>query len=261
MRSARARLHLLPTLCAMIALGTVGCGGGGEPKGAASQANAPAYDGPMVDPEVAVISVEGFGEMVVELLPGKAPRTVENFKKLVREGFYDGTTFHRVVPGFMIQGGDPNSKDRDPRNDGRGGPGYTIKGEFSDLRHVRGTVSMARRGNPDSGGSQFFIVVDDAPHLDGQYAAFGRVISGIEVADKIVAVPRDKFGRYGPRDRPIDDVRMTIRLEPAAAPASDETEEPPDAGASDTSDMAPDGQPAVGAPGSAHAATTPASDE
>ncbi|MBW2313888.1 MAG: peptidylprolyl isomerase [Deltaproteobacteria bacterium] len=172
----------------------------------------------MIDPEVAIINVEGMGEMVVELLPGKAPRTVENFKKLAREGFYDGTTFHRVVPGFMIQGGDPNTRDRDPRNDGRGGPGYTIKGEFSDIKHVRGILSMARRGNPDSGGSQFFVIVDNAPHLDNGYAAFGRVISGIEVADKVVAVPRDKFGRHGPRDRPLEDVRVTIRIEPAATP-------------------------------------------
>jgi len=240
MHSARARLALLPALAALIGVGAVGCGGGGagEQEASGPEASAPAYDGPMVDPEVAVISVEGMGEMVVELLPGKAPKTVENFKKLVREGFYDGTTFHRVVPGFMIQGGDPNTKDRDPRNDGRGGPGYTIPGEFSDVHHKRGVVSMARRGSPDSGGSQFFIIVDDAPHLDGQYAAFGHVISGIEVADRIVAVPRDKFGRNGPRDRPLEDVRMTIRLEPGAAPMTDETEGEP--GAEPAADTAHD---------------------
>jgi peptidyl-prolyl cis-trans isomerase B (cyclophilin B) len=226
MRTPRARTALLPTLvtlAALAALGVAGCGGGdtgGESD--EPEASGPAYDGPMVDPEVAVITVEGMGEIVIELLPGKAPRTVENFKKLVREGFYDGTTFHRVVPGFMIQGGDPNTKDRDPRNDGRGGPGYTIPGEFSDLKHERGTVSMARRGSPDSGGSQFFIIVDDAPHLDGQYAAFGHVVSGIEVADQVVAVPRDKFGRHGPRDRPLEDVHMTIRLEPAAGTGGEE---------------------------------------
>jgi len=226
MRSSHDRIAL-PALVAVAALAVAGCSGGKaeqEDAGAPAQASGPAYEGPRVDPEVAVIAVEGIGEMVVELLPGKAPQTVENFKKLVREGFYDGTTFHRVVPGFMIQGGDPNSKDRDPRNDGRGGPGYTIPGEFSDLRHTRGVLSMARRGTPDSGGSQFFVIVDDSPHLDGQYASFGRVISGIEVADQVVAVPRDKFGRHGPRDRPLEDVRMTIRLEPAAAPEGDDAE-------------------------------------
>lgn len=216
MRPSLRPIALLPALALLAALG---CGGGGE--GAEPQSSQPSYDGPMIDPEVAVIAVEGVGEMVVELLPGKAPATVENFKKLIREGFYDGTTFHRVVPGFMIQGGDPNTKDRDPRNDGRGGPGYTIKGEFSDVRHVRGILSMARRGTPDSGGSQFFVIVDNAPHLDNQYAAFGRVVSGIEVADHIVAVPRDKYGRHGPRDRPLEDVKMTIRLEPASAPEGD----------------------------------------
>jgi len=217
MRPSHRLFALLPSLALAAGLAAFGCAGGHEDGAADSQASGSAYDGPMVDPEVAVISVAGMGEMVVELLPSKAPKTVENFKKLVREGFYDGTTFHRVVPGFMIQGGDPNTKDRDPRNDGRGGPGYTIPGEFSDVKHVRGVVSMARRSSPNSGGSQFFVLVDDAPNLDGQYAAFGRVVSGIEVADKVVAVPRDEFGRHGPRDRPLEDVHMTIRLEPAEA--------------------------------------------
>jgi len=225
MHRPRTRAALLPLVLLAAAL-AAGCGGGSaqdqEPGSSAPPDPAADYDGPMIDPEVAVISVEGMGDMVIELIPGKAPGTVENFKKLVREDFYDGTTFHRVVPGFMIQGGDPNSKDRDPRNDGRGGPGYKIKGEFSDLKHVRGTVSMARTSHPDSAGSQFFIVVEDTPHLDGEYAAFGRVISGIEVADQVVAVPRDKFGRHGPRDRPMEDVTVTIRLEPANAPEGDE---------------------------------------
>jgi peptidyl-prolyl cis-trans isomerase B (cyclophilin B) len=210
--------HRLVPICSVLLL-AAGLGCADVQEEAAPEPGQPAaHEGPLVDPELAILTVEGKGEMVIELFPGKAPKTVENFKKLVREGFYDGTTFHRVVPGFMIQGGDPNSKDRDPRNDGRGGPGYTIPGEFSDLKHVRGVLSMARSSSPDSGGSQFFVIVDDAAHLDGQYAAFGRVVSGIEVADEVVAVERDKFGRYGPRDRPVEDVRMTIRLEPAAAP-------------------------------------------
>mgnify|MGYP002624883031 CR=1 FL=1 len=210
---------------ALAALWLAACGGGeGGEAGGEDAAPAPPASSNAIDPEIAVISVEGMGEIAIELLAGKAPNTVENFKKLVREGFYDGTTFHRVIPGFMIQGGDPNTKDRDPRNDGRGGPGYTIPAEFNDTKHVRGVVAMARKGSPDSGGSQFFIVVDDAPHLDGKYTAFGRVISGIEVADQIVALPRDKFGRHGPRDRPLEDVPVTIRLEPAEGAAAEEME-------------------------------------
>ena len=136
------------------------------------------------------IEMENGGVMCGELYPEIAPITVENFVKLAKEGFYDGLTFHRVIPGFMIQGGCP-------QGNGTGGPGYTIKGEFSgngvknDLKHTRGVLSMARTMIPDSAGSQFFIMVDDAPHLDGQYAAFGKVTEGMETADAIVKVRRD----------------------------------------------------------------------
>lgn len=136
------------------------------------------------------IEMENGGIMSGELYPDVAPATVENFVKLAEEGFYDGLKFHRVIPGFMIQGGCPFGN-------GTGGPGYTIKGEFTmnghenNLLHERGVLSMARAMNPDSAGSQFFIMVEDAPHLDGQYAAFGRVTEGMDVADAIVAVPRD----------------------------------------------------------------------
>ena len=147
-----------------------------------------------------------FGKIVVELLPDLAPKTVENFKKLVEKKFYDDTTFHRVIPGFMIQGGDPNSRDADRSQHGLGGPGYTIKAEFSQEKHVRGIVSMARAADPDSAGSQFFIVVKDAPGLDGQYTVFGRVKEGMDVADKIVAVPRDG------RDNPLEKVTMKVSL-------------------------------------------------
>ena len=129
-------------------------------------------------------------EMIAELYPDIAPITVANFEKLVRSGFYDGLTFHRVIPGFMIQGGDPDGN-------GTGGPGWQIKGEFAqngvpnDLKHTRGVLSMARSMMPDSAGSQFFIMHDDAPHLDGAYAAFGKVIEGIEVVDKIASVATD----------------------------------------------------------------------
>jgi peptidyl-prolyl cis-trans isomerase B (cyclophilin B) len=130
------------------------------------------------------------GTVEMELYPDIAPNTVNNFIFLVKKGFYDGTTFHRIIPKFMIQGGDP-------KGNGTGGPGYCIRGEFTsnhfknDLQHTRGVVSMARSVNPNSAGSQFFIMVDDAPYLDGEYAAFGRVISGMEEVDRIVSVPRD----------------------------------------------------------------------
>lgn len=140
--------------------------------------------------EVAVLETD-FGNIVFEFLPDKAPNHVENFKKLARSGFYDGTAFHRVIPGFMIQGGDPNSKDEDRSNDGLGGPGYTLRAEFNDVPFERGVVGMARARDPNSAGSQFFIMVARSPSLDGEYTAFGRVLSGMEVADKIVNLPRD----------------------------------------------------------------------
>ena len=136
------------------------------------------------------ITMEDGGIIDIELNEEVAPITCENFKKLVKEGFYNGLTFHRVIPGFMIQGGCP-------KGNGTGGPGWTIKGEFSgngvknDLKHTRGVLSMARSMMPDSAGSQFFIMHEDAPHLDGQYAAFGKVIDGMEVVDEIAEVATD----------------------------------------------------------------------
>lgn len=141
------------------------------------------------------------GIIEIELYPDLAPNTVRNFISLVQKGFYDGVIFHRVIPGFMIQGGDPTGT-------GTGGPGYSIKGEFSQngfpntLKHERGVISMARTMVPDSAGSQFFIMVNNAPHLDGAYAAFGRVVSGMEVADKIVSVKRDRM------DKPLVEQRI-----------------------------------------------------
>ena len=136
------------------------------------------------------IEMEDGGVMRGELYPEIAPETVANFEKLVKDGFYDGLTFHRVIPGFMIQGGCP-------KGNGTGGPGWTIKGEFTsngfknNLKHTTGVMSMARTMFPDSAGSQFFIMVHDAPFLDGEYAAFGKIIEGQEVADGIVNTPRD----------------------------------------------------------------------
>lgn len=148
-----------------------------------------------------------FGDIEIKLYPDVAPKHVENFVKLAKEGFYNGTIFHRVIPGFMIQGGDPNTKDSLKKDSfGQGGPGYTIKAEFSDLPHKRGIVSMARASDPDSAGSQFFIVVEDSRFLDRKYTVFGEVTKGIGVADKIVNLPRDD------RDNPKERVEMTVTI-------------------------------------------------
>lgn len=138
------------------------------------------------------------GTIVVSFFPDKAPKHVAAFKKLVEDGFYEGTKFHRVIPGFMIQGGDPNTKSGDRHLYGTGGPGYSIPAEFNDKRHTRGVLSAARSSDPNSAGSQFFLMVADAPHLDGQYSAFGEVVEGMDVVDAIVRLPRD--GRDCPRE-------------------------------------------------------------
>ena len=131
------------------------------------------------------------GNIQFELLSDIAPETVRNFIKLAKSGFYDGTLFHRVIPKFMIQGGDPNTKEADKSTWGTGGPGYNIKAEFNSRSHLRGIVSMARSSDPDSAGSQFFIVTSDSTFLDREYTVFGQVADGMEVADKIVNLPRD----------------------------------------------------------------------
>ncbi|HMK33124.1 MAG TPA: peptidylprolyl isomerase [Nitrosopumilaceae archaeon] len=133
-----------------------------------------------------------FGKIVFELLPDIAPETVRNFITLAKRSFYDGTLFHRVIPGFMIQGGDPNTKKPDKSKWGLGGPGYNVKAEFNSKSHLRGIVSMARAMDPNSAGSQFFIVTKDSTFLDKQYTVFGKVTDGMDVADKIVNLPRDK---------------------------------------------------------------------
>ena len=151
--------------------------------------------------DVAVLKTS-MGTIVFRFFEKDAPKHVANFKKLAGSGFYDGTTFHRVIPGFMIQGGDPNSKDADRSNDGLGGSGTNVPAEFNANKHLRGTVSMARAQDPNSASSQFFICVKPSPCLDGQYSVFGQVVEGMDVVDKIVAVPRDA------RDNPIDKVVM-----------------------------------------------------
>jgi peptidyl-prolyl cis-trans isomerase B (cyclophilin B) len=147
-----------------------------------------------------------FGKIELKFFPEVAPNHVNNFIELAKKGFYDGTTFHRVIPGFMIQGGDPNSKDPDRKKHGMGGPGHTVKAEFNQTPHKRGILSMARSADPDSAGSQFFICVADAPFLDRQYTAFGQVTSGMEAADKIVSQPRDK------QDNPLERVEIKVQL-------------------------------------------------
>ena len=132
-----------------------------------------------------------FGNIKFNLVSDIAPETVRNFSQLTKSGFYDGTLFHRIIPGFMIQGGDPNTKDPDKSTWGQGGPGYNLKAEFNSRSHLRGIISMARANDPDSAGSQFFIVTSDSTFLDRQYTVFGEVVDGIEVADKIVNLPRD----------------------------------------------------------------------
>ncbi len=132
-----------------------------------------------------------FGNISFKLIPELAPETVRNFEKLAKEGFYDGTLFHRVIPGFMIQGGDPNTKTDNKSSWGMGGPGYNIKAEFSSRSHLRGIVSMARSQDPNSAGSQFFIVTSDSTFLDRQYTVFGEVTEGMDIADKIVNLERD----------------------------------------------------------------------
>lgn len=152
------------------------------------------------------ITMENGKVIRIELDASAAPLTVENFEKLVKEGFYDGLTFHRIIPGFMIQGGDPDGT-------GMGGPGYGIKGEFASngwdnpIKHTRGVISMARSMMPNSAGSQFFIMHEDAPHLDGNYAAFGKVVDGIEVVDEIASV---KTGRNDRPETPV--VMKTVRI-------------------------------------------------
>ena len=138
-----------------------------------------------------VIIKTSFGNIKFNLMSDIAPETVRNFSQLAKSGFYNGTLFHRIIPGFMIQGGDPNTKNPDKSTWGQGGPGYNLKAEFNSRSHLRGIVSMARSTDPDSAGSQFFIVTSDSTFLDRQYTVFGEVVEGIEVADKIVNIPRD----------------------------------------------------------------------
>jgi peptidyl-prolyl cis-trans isomerase B (cyclophilin B) len=168
-----------------------------------------------MDTEVAVIKTS-HGEITIEFWPEVAPKTVENFKKLAKSGFYDGTCFHRIVKGFMVQGGDPLTKNAGAENRwGTGDPGYKIKAEFSDKPHVRGVISMARSQDPDSAASQFFICLGDARFLDKQYTAFGKLIQGDDVLGKLGDTPT-KHGGGGEKSRPIERVEVeSVKIVPA----------------------------------------------
>lgn len=185
-----------------VVAGVVLCGllwGGADPVAAAdkpAEAKSPK----------AVINTK-LGEMEIKFFPEKAPKHVESFIALAKSGYYNGTIFHRVIPGFMIQGGDPNTKDPNkPETYGMGGPSAKLKAEFNDIPHRRGILSMARTNDPNSAGSQFFVVVKDSNFLDGQYTVFGEVVKGMEVADKIVSLPRNS------RDLPSERVEITVSI-------------------------------------------------
>ncbi len=184
---------LVATVILLFALS--GCGGGNADQVGEKKSDA-------ASSEVVVIKTR-FGDIVIELFPEAAPKHAANFVKLAQAGFYDSTTFHRVIPGFIIQGGDPLSKDEDRSNDGTGGPGYKIDPEPNQHQHLRGSVGMARGQEPESNGSQFYICLAPQPHLDKlKFTVFGQVIAGMDVADRIAQVPRDS------RDNPLEPVYM-----------------------------------------------------
>lgn len=195
---------------------------GSDTKATAAEDEEPA----VMEEEVAVLNTN-MGIIIIRFFAEDCPKSTANFKKLANEKFYDGVKFHRVIPGFVIQGGDPNSKDADRSNDGQGGPGYTIPAEIKH-KHKRGSVAAARlpdQVNPkkESSGSQFYIAVKALPSLDGNYTVFGEVIDGMDVVDKIVAVRRD------PRDNPIDPVVMeTVRIQKISQAMPDKEKSEPE---------------------------------
>jgi peptidyl-prolyl cis-trans isomerase B (cyclophilin B) len=204
-------MKLRPSLCAVaLVLGLMVAQAEDSKKETATTAGKSSENNAMNNNEVAVIKTTE-GEMVVEFWSDVAPKTVENFKTLAKKGFYDGTCFHRVIKGFMIQGGDPLTKDASKEDSwGTGGPGYQIKAEFNDRHHDRGVLSMARSSNPDSAGSQFFICHGSPRNLDHQYTAFGKLIKGDDVLEKIATTPTH------PPDRPNKRIVLeSIKIVPA----------------------------------------------
>jgi peptidyl-prolyl cis-trans isomerase B (cyclophilin B) len=212
----RTRAVRWAAACALALAGACAAGCGAPERAGEAEASAAPFAWPTGPHPTVTLHIADRGEIVLALYPELAPKTVANFLELAAEGFYDGTTFHRVIPGFMIQGGDPNSRDKDPKNDGKGGPGYTIDDEPSPAPHERGALSMANQGRPDTGGSQFFIVQQDSPHLDGYHTVFGRVIEGMAIVDAITEVEVDEHGRWGANNRPIVNVVVTEAVVRAA---------------------------------------------
>ena len=222
-----ARARLLPAALTTLLLAITGCSGGDDAtnqQGASKTASNSATAEPKApfswpeDPSHPVLEIEvesdvASGTILIELMPELAPATVVNVVELAAEGFYDGTTFHRVIPDFMIQGGDPRSRDRDPTNDGTGGADVVIQDEFSDAPFVRGVVGMGNRGRTNSTSTQFFIMQSDNITLNGRYNAIGRVLKGLDIVDQVTTVDIDRTGRWGPKDRPITNVVMT-RIRP-----------------------------------------------
>jgi cyclophilin family peptidyl-prolyl cis-trans isomerase len=213
--SPRSARHTLALGAILAALAAAGCGRSPEPH-EAGEPSARIGPGPH---ERAVLVIEGLGSIEIELLDELAPATVAAFKQLVAEKYYDGTTFHRVVPGFMIQGGDPLTRNKDPRDDGKGGTGTALPDEYSAVAHARGIVAMANKGRFHSAEGQFFIVHRDALHLDGGFTIFGRVARGMDVVDAITELEIDTYGRFGPPDRPypVEARILEVRIEPPAA--------------------------------------------
>lgn len=197
-RWAMAITMLVPTVILLSSDVSLSAGAKGQPKEEANKL--------IKSKETKAVIETKFGNIVIKFYPDTAPNHIKNFIKLAKEGSYDGTIFHRIIPGFMIQGGDPNTKGQDKNSYGMGGPGYTVKAEFNKINHRRGIVSMARSSDPDSAGSQFFIVVKDSQFLDNKYTVFGEVESGIEAVDKIVNLPRNS------RDLPDERVEMKVRI-------------------------------------------------
>ena len=222
-------LHRRVALALCLGAAALGCGDGpreNQAEAAASQAHAELENGPR---DVAVIDMGELGEIRFELLPEFAPLWTAYFAERAQAGLYDGTSFHRVIPGFMIQGGGPASLDADPRNDANDLPDADAPPhEFSDYPQERGTVAMANRGERRPGSVMFFIVQEDSPHLTGGYTVIGRVVEGMEVVDAITELEIDKYGRFGPRDRPypIEARIRKLRIEVPATPLANAATRP-----------------------------------
>ena len=226
----RHRSDLFVFVLAALLAGLLGTGcdrnGGDHPPDSMADSRAASFVWPE-DPQHPMLRFEiegaaGPGTIEVELMPELAPNTVAQIIEWTKQGYYDGTTFHRVIEGFMIQGGDPNTRDRIVQNDGQGGPGFSLDDEFSEAPFVRGVVGMGNTGRPNSAGSQFFITQADAPHLDVAYTVIGRVRSGMEHVDAIVEVEIDRVGRWGPANRPIEDVvlKRVQLIDPEPSPSA-----------------------------------------